>query len=764
MEDASLPGNAIGTVERYVAWSQRYRWAVVIVVPLTILLLSLSLKELAYEGGYRIWFAEGSELLEAYDDYKAVFGSDDVIVIAFEDRTGVFTQRSLDSIGRLTRQLEELAYVDEVRSLENLTYIRYDVDEKRGVVAALNELEDETQMRQAALSEPTIRGAFVNGDATVTMIAARVAKHAREGTDRSFEIRDAVQRIVDTEAKRSGYRFYLNGAIPLQTGFTDIMIRELALYMPLIAAAVGVLLFFIFRRISGVVVPMTVVGLSILCVLSAVVLSGYKLNNFTADLPVFVLAIGLAAAVHLYTTWQHRINEGDDTKQAVAYSLRKNLLALFLTSLTTAIGFASLAVSDIVPVYTLGLSTAGGVVMVFVLCLVLMPAMLLLVKPTRRAVRKRFLPTLGYGAFIVRHNRGIVVFTLLLFALFASGIARLQIDSNLIRFLDDDVEPRIATEFVMKKLTGPMGYEIVVDSGTEKGIVWPQFMREVATFSRAFTFAFDEVRHVASAADVVRRYYEAEHPERYRVHGIPDSPLTVAEYLERYEASGEGKDATNPSKRYLHIHAQTDITFSERDLEMMAWVERWWVGAGYSAKVYGQTSMFARMQSDITDTLLWSIGTSVLLVSLVMLAIFRRPGLLYVYLLPNLLPFVLVLGVMGWMRIPVDLGVAISGAVILGIAVDDTMHFLVKYFEGRKRGLEVEAALDYVMSHSGQAIMITTLILSSAFLMLTTSDFIPNAHFGIVTATALMIAVVTDLLLLPALLSLSDRRGRKPEA
>ena len=754
-------------MKRYVAWIDGYKRRIVIVIPLAILALAVVIKDIAFEGGYRIWFAEDSQAIEEYDAFKQVFGSDDLIVIVMRDEKGVFREKALASVARITEKLWETPYIERVISLTNVPYIQVDSEDPSEVLVEelIPEVGDAGMLRQkrdSALSEPSIRGMFVSADGKTAMITARVVAGARDGEDHSFEIRDSVQKILDGESARTGYTYHLNGAIAIQTGFTDVMISELMLYVPLIAAAVALMLFFIYRRLSAVLVPMAVVGLSILPVMSLMVLAGYKINNFTADLPVFILAIGLAATVHLYTTWQQRVNEGDGRCRAVAVSLEKNMLAIFLTSLTTAIGFASLAVSDIVPVYTLGLATAGGVMTVFVLGMVLMPAMLLLVKPEKRIVRKRFFTIANYGRFIVANDRKIMLGTLLLFGLFAAGLSRLHIDSNLIRFLDEDVKVRQATEFIMKELTGPMSYEVVVDSKKSGGIKTPAFLNDVSAFSVAFAGTFPEARHVSSLLDVVRSFNRVMHGDDAAYYRVPESSDEIAQYLLLYSLSLPAgldiSDSMDVEERYLRIHLQTDMAYSQRDLEMIAWAERWWrEHTSYSAKVYGQTAMFARMQSDITDTLLWSMGMSMLLVSLVMVAVFRNARLLYVYILPNVLPFVLVLGIMGWLGIYVDLGVAISGAVILGIAVDDTMHFLVKYFEIRKKGVGMEAALDYVMAHTGQAIMITTLILSMAFLMLTTSDFIPNAHFGLVTASALLIAVAVDLLFLPALLSLRER-------
>jgi len=168
------------------------------------------------------------------------------------------------------------------------------------------------------------------------------------------------------------------------------------------------------------------------------------------------------------------------------------------------------------------------------------------------------------------------------------------------------------------------------------------------------------------------------------------------------------------------------------------------------------------MQNDITATLVYSLSLTILIVSLMMLFIFRRLKILWILLLPNILPVAMVLGIMGWLGITVDMGVAISGAIIIGVAVDDTIHFLVKYFDARKGGLSMAETFDEVLRYAGKAILFTTIVLSGAFSIFAFSTFTPNQNFGIVTATALVIALITDLFLLPALLSVFDSKEIKP--
>ncbi len=171
--------------------------------------------------------------------------------------------------------------------------------------------------------------------------------------------------------------------------------------------------------------------------------------------------------------------------------------------------------------------------------------------------------------------------------------------------------------------------------------------------------------------------------------------------------------------------------------------------------------MYANLQKDVTDTLIYSLTLTLLIVSVMMLFIFKRLKILWILLLPNILPVVLVLGVIGWLGLTIDMGVAISGAIIIGVAVDDSIHFLIKYFEARKRGLSMQETLDEVLHYAGKAILFTTVVLSLAFSVFAFSTFAPNQNFGIVTATALVIALITDLLLLPALLSVFDNKDNK---
>jgi len=750
----------------YLALIKRFRWLIAIGIPIIVIALATNLKHLEMDGSYRIWFGEDSKILTDYDDFRRTFGNDDSLIISFQDQNGIFTPKALASIDRITQALWRMKYIARVDSITNYQYIHANAEEPDDIIVEdfIQDIPHATpeylaNKKAIALHDPLVVDGFVSRDGTTTMIAARLTPKVNDDSDKSMEIMKLVREILAPEIKRTGYKYWLNGGPPLNEAFVTVAMADM-IFVPIILLASILLLLLLFRRVSGALIPIGVVSFTFLTVLAIQVLLGYKLNNFTINLPVFIIAIGIADAVHIYSVWLMMRQEGKSNEEATFLSLKKNFLPIFLTSLTTAIGFATLTISEVVPVFTLGIATASGAVLAFVISVVWMPAVLLLLTgkiKTKAVATESSSKRLGYGRFILQNNKKIILLTSLLFGILSLGIGQVRIDSNTIRYFDKRVEIRQSTEFLMAHLTGPMAYEIVVDSGHKNGIKDPQFMQTVELFYQEFQAKFPDVRHLSSLVDTVKRFNKVvNHQDE-----IPDNQNLIAQYLLLYSLSlpqgMEINDKMDINEQKLRITAQVNIVDTSKDLTMIHYVHEWWSKTPYRASVQGQTAMFAYMQSDVTDTLIYSLSLAILLVSLVMLLIFKRFRLLWVFILPNILPVILVVGLMGWMGISIDIGVAIAGAIIIGVAVDDTIHFLVKYFEARRQGLSMEETFDEVLRYAGKAILFTTIILSTAFSLFAFSSFTPNQNFGIVTAFALMVALVVDLLLLPALLSLADR-------
>ena len=755
-------------MQAYINFLHKFKWAIVIIVPLIVMLLASSLKNLEIDGSYRIWFEEDSQTLIDYDKFRDEFSNDDGIVIVFKDEKGIFNKKALGSIQRLTEAFWEMPHIDRVDSITNYQHVHSKADKPDDVLVDDFIMEDLSEAspaylkeRQAlASSDSIIVDRFISKDATTTMIFARLEANANEDGDISAEMMGYVNSIIDSEEQKTGYKFWLNGGPAMTQAFVDIAGHDAMVFTPLVFLASMILLFMLFRRVSGALVPLAVVLFTFLSVLAVQTLLGYKLNNFTANIPVFIVAIGIADAVHIYSLWLMGKKEGMENKVAVTHSLKKNFLPILLTSLTTTVGFSTLAISDIVPVATLGIATASGAVLAFVISVLWMPAVLLLLKKpiATDKIEKKEIKSFGYGAFIVKNDKKIVLFGTLIVALLGLGLLFVKVDSNTIKYFDKEVEIRKSSEFTMDNLTGSMSYILIADSGKTDGIKEPAFLRMVEKFYEDYQLKFPkDVRHVSSLLDTIKRYNKIMNQKEV----IPESRNLVAQYLLLYSMGlPQGMEITDQmdfDQRKLRITVLTNIVDNTKDMKMINFAQEWWAKTPYAMTLTGQTAMYAYMAKDVTATLIYSLSLTILIVSIMMLLIFKRLKILWILLLPNLLPVILVIGVMGWLGLTIDMGVAIAGAIIIGVAVDDTIHFLVKYFDARKRGLSMADTFDEVLHYAGKAIFFTTVVLSLSFSVFAFSTFTPNQNFGVVTATALIIALIIDLLYLPALLHMADK-------
>jgi len=759
-------------MKKFVDLVIKFRWYIVILIPLITIVLSYQLRYAQFDGTYRIWFAKDSQTLKQYDAFKNTFGNDDSIIIVFSDKNGIFNKKALHVIDRLTNKLWQTKYIARVDSLTNYQYVHKNpldeddilIDDFIDDIDALH-VKDLRKKQKIAIGEDLIVDRIISKDAKTTMIVGRLTQKAGKTIGASKHIMQDINRYINEENK-SGYRFYLAGGPVVNTTFSSLGQYDVKTFTPLVIVIAMLLLWLIFRKISGVVLTILVVIFTFSIVLALQTILGYKFNNFTANMPVFILAIGIADAMHLFWVYLLARKMGLANYAAIHDSIEKNLVPIFLTSLTTAVGFASLGISDIVPIKTLGLATANAAILACILTLFFVPAALAIlnikVKVKKNLEDKKGLGSFAkkYATFIMNYNNKIIVITLFLFTIISFGLTDLKVDSNAVRYFREDVPFRQTVKEIQKTLTGPMSYEIVIDSKKTDGIKNAQFMKTVDTFSKALKEKFPDARHTSSLVDVVKKFNEVIDSNK----SIPNNSNLIAQYLLLYSLSlpqgMEINDKMDVNERLLRLTASMNVVDTSKDLQMIQWIENWWKNTPYSAQVNGQIQMFARMQTDVTNTLIQSILLAIVVTSLLMFFIFKKLKMIPLFLIPNILPIILVIGVMGWLNINIDLGVAISGAIILGIAIDDTIHFLIKYKEARKKGLSCEDSLAYVMQYAGLAMVLTTVVLSSAFMVFRLSQFMLNANFGLITAIALLIALVVDLLLLPALLGRLDGKEK----
>ena len=750
-------------MRNYINFLERYKIHLMVVITVVVALLSISLKDLAFEGSYRIWFDKESKIIKDYDQFRDTFSGDDTFIVAFEDREGIFRKKPVETILELTQTFKMLDGVRRVDSLTNYQYIRSEDDDVMVEDFIYDTKENLASKRVLALQDKLILHQLINDDATATLIAIKLASSVGANEEVNIYVMNELQKVVAEYEAKTGYQFYISGGSAITASLVTIAKHDALVLIPLAVVIVVVLLFLLFRDIVGVAVPSVVIVFTFLIVLSMQFILGHKLNNFTVNIPSFIAAIAIADSMHLFLAWVYYRAKDITNKEAVYLALKNNMIPIAMTSITTAIGFATLSISAIEPIATLGVAITSGALIAFLLSISFAPAILLLLNDNYKIKPIKFLnllDTKGFGAFIVRHDKQIVVSFTLLMVVIGYGLTHLKVDSNSIKYFDKETTVRSGSDFIEDKITGSMIYEIILDSKVKEGAKNPDFLKKIVIFEKELRANYANVTFTTSLKDIVERMQKVLNAEAKEP--IPDSKNAVAQYLLLYSMSlpqgMELNDKIDTTEQFLRLSINSNIQDTSKDLAMIDWIEAWWQNnTAYSATVQGQTSIFAYMQHSVMDTLLISISATLILVVFAMFFIFKNIKMLWIFILPNVAPILLVGGVMGYANISIDIGVAISASVILGIAVDDTIHFFSKYFDAIKT-MSFEESIDYVISHSGNAMILTTLILSFTFAIFGVSSFVPNINFSIVTVVALNIALLLDLVLLPALLSLFYRR------
>jgi len=670
-------------------------------------------------------------------------------------------------VRRLARGLERVEGVDRVLSLVDAEDVQATGDGVVEVRPLVGEKIPEDpgelgRIRERALENPLYVDHLVSRDGTITAIYGIV-------NDRSVSLRremqDAVDELVRAEASLSDGRIYVSGNPILDAEFDRISERDSLTFSALTAVMIIVVLYLLYRSLPGVLLPVVVVAMATLWTLGLYGLLGNKLNMLSSMLPAVILAISVADAVHLMCQYNDEVLSGGlSRKEALVRTLGKVGRPCLFTSLTTAIGFGSFAVSRVGPVRLQGIYIAIGILLAFGVTVVLLPAVLCLIRPPR--ISHRAAPGgdwisrgLDRALRVVRRFPTIILLIGgLVLALGLGGAWRLKRETNAIDFLKKKSDMRVALEFIEKHLTGVFTLEIVL-RGPPGSMKDPSVLRRVESL-RSFLRTQPEVRKTLHVNDLVMEMNRVMHDGDPRRYAVPDTREEVAQYLLLYEMSGgeELEPLMNADASSARISVRSVVMPAERGKALIDELERELAErfpGPVRATVTGVVPVWVQLDTYLLESQIRSFTIAALGIFVMMCILMGsvRVGLLS--MVPNLLPIVATLGLMGWTGIRLDTATIMITSVALGIAVDDTIHFLARFkMELGRCGGDYDLAIQETLRSVGRAIVFTSIILFWGFITLTLGHFKPTVYFGFLTSLTMVVALLGDIFLLPVLLKI----------
>jgi predicted RND superfamily exporter protein len=505
-----------------------------------------------------------------------------------------------------------------------------------------------------------------------------------------------------------------------------------------------------------------------------------KFTTPLSILPSFLIAVGVGNSVHILVIFFMRLNRGATRPNAIAYALGHSGLAVVMTSLTTAAGLASFAGAKVAPISDLGILSCVGVLLSLAYTIVLLPAMLTLsplkAKKSKNQNKNTMLDRIldGVSEWTTSKPWPVLIGTLVVIGLSLAGIMRLSFSHDVLKWLPEGDPVRVATETIDGNMAGTVSMEILLDTGRENGLHDPALLKAIDRLSRQLEkepVAGLQVGKVYSLADVLKEIHQALNENRPEMNRIPDNPKLIPQELLLFENSGSDDLEDVVDSRFQIARITLNIPWADT-LKLTPLVH------GVEAKLKaaidpkikfhttGMISIMGRTLYAAIHSMAQSYGIALVVITCMMILLIGNIRMGLASMLPNLTPILFTLGIMGWFQLPLDMFTMLVASIAIGLAVDDTVHFMHNYRRYYSLSGDVTGAVKETLHTSGRAMITTTVVLTLGFAIFSLAEMNNLYYFGILISTTLALALLALFIIGPALMALihSGRQGVKAGA
>ncbi len=736
-------------------------------------------------------------ILVGYNDFRNQFGRDEMIILAIKP-ANVFNLEFIARLRTLHDELENnVPNLDDITSLVNVRNTRGEADEL--IVEDLLENPPKTKegllaLKQRVLTNPLYKNLIISEDGLFTTIVIKTSAYSSEGTeeqalegfedtkiepsanqDRPFltdaensETVNAVRRIV-AKYNSADFPVMVAGSPVFIHDLKQTIKRDMRKFVVLAILTIGLVLFILFRRLSGVVLPLLVVVLSLLSTVGLMAFFGVPIKLPTQILPSFLLAVGVGDSVHVLAVFYHRLSHTRDKQEAITYAMGHSGLAIVMTSLTTAAGLLSFSTSEVAPMADLGIFASAGVILALIYTTMLLPPLIAIIpvrveikssEKARQATMDRILTAI---ADFSTGKPWLIVITSAIIIIISFGLAsQLRFSHNPMKWLPESMEIKRATVLLDEKLKGTMAAEIILDTGKENGLYDPGFLNKLDKLEREMEKMRQGdlfVGKAISLPDMVKEINRALNENRDDHYTIPHDRKLIAQELLLFENSGSDD-----------LEDLVDSQFSKVRLTLkVPWLDAYMYGKFIGAlqkkldrtfdgiakvKVTGMMPLMARTLSAAITSAGESYLIAFIVITLMMIVFIGDLKIGLLSMIPNLGPIIITMGFMKAAGFPLDMFTMLIGSIAIGLAVDDTVHFMHNFRRYHHDTGDVNEAVRNTLLTTGRAMMVTTMVLSLGFFIFMFATMNNLFNFGLLTGITIIMALLADFFLAPAIMSL----------
>jgi len=718
------------------------------VIGLTVM-WALFLPNLSIDFSIEHLFSQNDPAVERYFSFRDEFGREDNVITIIYEPIDPIDRGLFKELEKLTYDIEDINGVASVVSVFSLS----DIDTKAWLGDIYN--DDQAWNRDTILtklkyiqSDPSIGSRVLSKDLRFGAFMLTLSDDANNHQDRSALLKKIKKLALDTSPS-----WTFSGVSVLRTEYVRYMLRDNFLFLPPIAIILISILGYVFRNWVFVGLPLLTVLITVIWLLGIMGLFGLEINIMTYIVPTLLFIIGISDAIHIQARFRENLaRDSSNPCESMLLTMVQMSKVIFLTSLTTSIGFVALMTTSINIVQEFGLEIALGVMIAWLVSILLVPSGIMLFESFEKGKDNTFSPLLNWLSNVIpRHPWAFIIIPLIISFTSIYKIKDLSTDASLM----DDLRPQNKLyhdlKMTEKYFGGVLPFEVLLrldqkNEGKNKTVLDPDI----------FPF-LEDVEDLLKEELMESRFFSMSTLLRSikRMRGDEDSVSYNSEIINQI-LGGRSKQQlqlVNSDQNTLRI---TGLIENKTSSEM----ESIYTKLDSLSKSFppyleiectGTTVVALRTNDYLVQSLVNSLGIALLFISIVMAFMFRKKSILFASLVTNLIPIFTVLGVLSWLGVSIRPPTAMTFSVALGIAVDDSLHFLLRYRKELKQGMTRVEAIRATIMNTGSALMITTTILVSGFSVLLLSAFLPTYQFGLLSAGMIGTALLCDLTLLPAL-------------
>jgi len=723
---------------------------------------------LRFDYNFDNFFPKGDPDLAYFMHYRDKFGNDnDYILVGLDSKGSLFNKDFLTRVDSLTSYMQRQPHVESVLSP---TTVKSPIIEQFGYfeIPYLHVAEPERYPQDSAAiySARELVGTLFSEDATSVSLFIQTSDNLGKGASDTLMagLKDKLAQLQLTEN-------HIAGKALAQSVFVDRMKIELVVFMSASVLLVILFLWITFRTAWGVLVPLAVVLLSVLWALGVMGLFDKPLDVMTMLLPTILFVVGMSDVIHIMARFLTEVNQGMEKLPALKITVKEVGLATFLTSFTTAIGFLTLLTTAIVPIRNFGLYTAIAIGLAYILAFTMLPAVLLLYKPKSvRESRVSFSwPVLlrRMLRFVLHHPKGILTSSLLISVISLIGMSQIKVDTTFLEDLGDDDPILQDFQYFEKKFSGVRAFEMHLIAAEGHNIYDLEVLREMEKIEQ-YLYTTYGLHFITSPTTIVKAINRAQNGGLSDYYVLPESSRTMQQVKQRLQAFRNRSElrslVTADGKEGRLTGKMKDIGSAAATVQndsLRSFISHHVNPDLLRTRITGSSVLLDKNNEYVTSNMMQGLLIAFAVIAVIVGLIFRSLRMVIISLIPNIIPLLMIGGIMGFVGINMTVSVSIIFTIAFGIAVDDTIHFLSKLKLELMKGKTLPYAIKRTFISTGKAIIITSCILVAGFLTLVLSTFDATFYVGLFVSLTLLFAVIADLYLLPVLILLFYKPSKK---